>query len=129
MGAEGSIHIFTIKDLDAMTQLNTRFGVHAYVYENFLREGLHVAWEFRGDCPDEVGENIEAIYSALLFVHPDQHPEWKEMNFKEWVESQPRMGWWGRSMQGVDDTATVRDFLDIWNRAIGDYEGEYEVWT
>ena len=128
MGADGAIHIYTIKDLGAMEELQRRFDVNAYVYANFLREGLHVAWEFCGDCPMDVGQNIHRFDVLLGHLHPDQHPEWRERNFKEWVRDLG-VDWETWSLYGVDDTATVGEFLDLWDRAIEDYEGEWEVWS
>lgn len=133
MGADGSIHVFTIKDLGAWEQLTTRFGVEAYLNTDFLRQGLHVAWEYRADGLETFRENVHRIHAALIWLHPDQHPEWQDVNFKAWIESRPLPQWlWDDDwweMGDVDPTGTVGEFLTLWNAAIEDYHGEYEVWT
>ena len=132
MGAEGNIHIFTIKDLDAWEQLTTRFGVKGYLRADFLREGLHVAWEYRGDYPTSVAENIEHVYSILRWTEPRNHHEWCSLWIKEWVEDTlpsvypMEINWWDFPANLCE---TVGDFLTLWDQAIEEYHGEYEVWT
>lgn len=133
MGAEGSIHVFKIKDLTAWNVLQDRFAVRAYVYPNFLETGITVAWQFQGDWPATVSENIydvEEMYWDLSDITSD-HPLYSQ-NFRKWaIQSRVLQQVEGGEdwIDRCDPEATVGEFVQTWKQAIAGNSKQYEVWT